>query len=305
MLLRPRFQPLRLGLRYYTPVRSRVPTPPRPQLRKRVNQADVDNQPVISGASAARQLGTPVSPVPTTPIPQALANLLSEPTLVIERQLEMMNVFLGYEQANRYTIYNPSGQVLGYMEEDDLSFFKMISRQFYRLHRPFTVNVYDASGQHAMTIRRPFSFINSHIRCLLPGYDGNSTEGLIGESRQEWHLWRRRYNLYLFNRQQAEMEQFGRVDAPFLSFAFPIQSQDGGIVGAVDRNWVGLAREMFTDTGVYVLRTDAASLNEVGYPGSSSPLSLEQRAVSLATAVSIDFDYFSRHSNRSNVAYYE
>lgn len=224
---------------------------------------------------------------------------------MIERQLEMMNVFLGYEQANRYTIYTPAGQVVGYMEEDDLSFVKMISRQFYRLHRPFTVNVYDASGQHAMTIRRPFSIINSHIRCLLPGHAADSLDSLIGESRQEWHMWRRRYNLYLLDQQSKEMDQFGRVDAPFLSFAFPIKNQDGMIIGSVDRNWVGLAREMFTDTGVYVVRMDAPSLNEVGYQGSSAPLSLEQRAVALATAVSIDFDYFSRHSNRSHTSYYD
>ena len=33
----------------------------------------------------------------------------------------------------------------------------------------------------------------------------------------------------------------------------------GEVVASIDRNWVGLGREMFTDTGVYILRYDPKS----------------------------------------------
>ncbi|ODV78693.1 phospholipid scramblase 1 [Suhomyces tanzawaensis NRRL Y-17324] len=227
--------------------------------------------------------------------------LLKEPTLVIERQIEFMNVFLGFEQANRYKIMNSLGEQIGYMEEKDLGLFKMLGRQFFRLHRPFDIDVFNNYGDLLLTIKRPFSFINSHIKCYLPGYDEQNQiiHEQLGESIQSWHLWRRRYNLFkLEDEETGDYEQYGKIDAPFLSFDFPVKNQDGAVIGSVDRNWVGLGREMFTDTGVYIIRMDPASFEGMGdlYPSVAGPLTLDQRAILLGNAVSIDFDYFSRHS---------
>ncbi|CAN6674432.1 hypothetical protein TRVA0_053S00804 [Trichomonascus vanleenenianus] len=228
----------------------------------------------------------------------AVVELLSQPTLVMERQMEYMNLFLGFEQANRYAVLDPNGTHLGYMEEEDFGFTKAILRQVYRLHRPFSVRVYDRHGSHVMTIRRPFSFINSHIKAILPAEGHEDNAIVIGETKQQWHLWRRRYNLFLSDGPNS-FDQFGRVDAPFLSFAFPVQDAQGNVLATVDRNWVGIGRELFTDTGVYVLRMDPSSFAglENVYPNVAGPLTLDQRAVMLGTAVSIDFDFFSRHSN--------
>lgn len=231
-----------------------------------------------------------------------VVDILSRPALVMERQIEMMNVFLGFEQANRYAIMDPSGEHLGYMEEEDFGITKAILRQVYRLHRPFSVRVLDRHGYHILTIRRPFSFINSHIKAILPSDSHEENSIVIGETKQQWHLWRRRYNLFLQSGEE-EFDQFGVVDAPFLSFAFPVQDEQGSVMGAVDRNWVGLGRELFTDTGVYLLRMDPSAFADMQdyYPNIVGPLTLDQRAVMLGTAVSIDFDYFSRHSNRGGL----
>lgn len=257
--------------------------------------------------------------------------ILNEPTIVIERQIEMMNVFLGFEQANRYAILDASGNRIGYMQERDFSFVKAIMRQFYRLHRPFTLDVFDNWGNAILTINRPFSWINSHIKALLPpttdseeklaerSLDVSSSQSqpfggsgpvpqsvggegiLVGESIQNWHLWRRRYELFQRNKDSGiSFTEFGQIDAPFLSFEFPVMDQEGKIIASVDRNWVGLGREFFTDTGVYVVRFDSSQSFSGVYPPelmSSEILNFDQRAVLLANAVSIDFDYFSRHSN--------
>lgn len=228
-------------------------------------------------------------------------DLLKEPTLVIERKVEFMNLFLGFEQANRYSIMNSMGEQVGYMEEKDMGIFKMIGRQFFRLHRPFDIDVFNNYGEKILTIKRPFSFINSHIKVYLPGCDqgGSLIHEIIGESVQSWHLWRRRYNLFKLDDDASdEYNQFGEIDAPFLSFDFPVKNAEGDIIASVDRNWVGLGREMFTDTGVYIIRMDPASFEGLGalYPSIAGPLTLDQRAILLGTAISIDFDYFSRHS---------
>lgn len=222
--------------------------------------------------------------------------ILNEPTIIIERQIEMMNVVLGFEQANKYAILDVMGNRIGYMQERDFGLFKAITRQIYRLHRPFTVDVFDNFGNVLMTIERPFSFINSHIKAVLP--DENRT--LVGESVQNWHLWRRRYELFKRDVQTpSEFTQFGNIDAPFLSFEFPIMDEHNRIIAGCDRNWVGIGRELFTDTGVYIVRFDSQQSFRDVYPEemmSDEVLNYDQRAVVLANAVSIDFDYFSRHS---------
>lgn len=230
-----------------------------------------------------------------------LYEIIREPTLVIERQVEMMNLFIGFEQPNFYKIMNLMGQQIGYMQERDQGIMRVIGRQFMRLHRPFAVDVFNMYGDLVLTIKRPFAFINSHIKALLPGVDdqGHNVYEEIGELVQLWHLWRRRYNLFkLEDEVTDDFEQFGAVDAPFLLFEFPVTNAKGDTIGCVDRNWVGLGRELFTDTGVYIVRMDPASFAGLGniHPRVAGPLTLDQRAVMLATAVSIDFDYFSRHS---------
>jgi hypothetical protein len=102
------------------------------------------------------------------------------------------------------------------------------------------------------------------------------------------------------NHNEGTYNQFAYVDEPFLSWDFSLLSAENRLIGSVNRNFAGFAREFFTDTGVYALRMDSAGLRDdqlapsQGTPGEG--MTLDQRAVMLATAVSVDFDYFSRHS---------
>lgn len=169
---------------------------------------------------------------------------------------------------------------------------------------------------------------------------------VVGEAQQRWAPLRRKYDLFIFHPtptsqtdmgskpissdalsqpQQTQLlhasggqntggeyHQFAYVDEPFLSWDFSLRSADNRLIGSVNRNFTGFAREIFTDTGVYALRMDAAALAEereqrhlisqtgqapTAYTGNFTGMTLDQRAVMLATAVSIDFDYFSRHSH--------
>lgn len=172
-------------------------------------------------------------------------------------------------------------------------------------------------------IHRPFAFINSRITISL----GDDPSNVVGECQQEWHPWKRRYNLFL-NR-NGDFEQFARVDAGLLSWTFDAMDQDGRVLASIDRNWagehtsqfkgfghgsrggVGFGRELFTDTGHYALKFDAVGLEAADRSTSEEQdssnsntrdivvhqgITLDQRAVLLATAVTCDIDYFSRHS---------
>lgn len=116
---------------------------------------------------------------------------------------------------------------------------------------------------------------------------------LIGEAQQQWAFMRREYNLFTCRRNNlikewrenfppspietanpdqsnandgecqytdSTLKQFAYINEPFLSWDFTLLSRKGEVVGSVNRNFTGLAREIFTDTGVYVLRMDAAGI---------------------------------------------
>ncbi|KAI8084487.1 Scramblase-domain-containing protein [Halteromyces radiatus] len=230
------------------------------------------------------------------------APVLSQPALVVGRELEMMNIFLGYEQANKYKIMDPNGQHVGYIAEEE-GFAKSLSRQFLRTHRRLNATVLDAQGNVIFKIIRPFSWINSRI------FIYTSDDTLIGEVQQRWHLLRRKYDLFIgysirclyiymcsfffFNIRNT---QFATIDTPFLGWDFDLRDEQGTAIANVSRNFVGFAREIFTDSGQYVLRMDAME--------GSHGLTLDQRSVMLACAISIDFDYFSRHSSHGSGGFF-
>ncbi|KAL8983020.1 MAG: hypothetical protein Q9177_005098 [Variospora cf. flavescens] len=299
------------------------------------------------------------------------ASILTESGIVVQRELELMNVMLGFEQANKYVILDPHGHHLGFIAEQDNSIGRTMARQMFSTHRSFTAHIFDKHENEVLRFHRPFSWISSRIGVYDPVEFGkgsysasrdmvNSTAKspsaqisalslsqmpIIGEVQQQWAPLRRKYNLFLHNQppdaetatdarqsppndlhqslsQQLQVaqgtpdssadqyNQFAYIDEPFLSWDFSIRSANSQLIGSVNRNWGGIGREFFTDTGVYALRMDAAGIAKPStLPGPSDGrtdvithkeeglgMTLDQRAVMLATAVSIDFDYFSRHS---------
>jgi hypothetical protein len=297
----------------------------------------------------------------------------------------MMNVILGFEQANRYIIMDGCGNTLGYMAEQDHGIGQSMARQLFRTHRSFTTHIFDKRQREVLRIHRPFSYINSRVRIYDAVPKGGFAESgtptattnpvvqdsattsssasmstsimnhsvdaaltapqisplkseemrIIGESQQQWAAFRRKYNLFS-NRPirsippspsetkllqsgqkpisettalteakvpevaiEAGMTQFAYIDEPLLSWDFTLRSAEVATIGSVNRNFSGFAREIFTDTGVYVLRMDSAvDQHQATNSGERVvPMSLDARAVMLATAISIDFDYFSKSSN--------
>ncbi|BGO90336.1 hypothetical protein NBRC10512_005579 [Rhodotorula toruloides] len=287
--------------------------------------------------------------------------LLSQPAIVVVRQIELLNVFVGFEQANRYQLLSPEGHLLGYLLEEETSIAGTMSRQLLRNHRPFKAVVISPDGQVLLRIHRPFAWINSRIyvstptsgattaqdakeemqRLEAPGTSSSPASTalttrpneqeyqddgeIIGETQQEWHIYRRRYNHFV--QRGDEMVQFAKTDAGFLAWDFSVRDEEGKVVGSINRNFAGFARELFTDTGHYVIRFEGvidelnprleppAPSGMLPSPGSSAPstaltpssadrstssaeappsLPLDHRAVLLATAVTADIDYFSR-----------
>ncbi|KAJ3728712.1 Scramblase-domain-containing protein [Lentinula raphanica] len=252
-----------------------------------------------------------------------LERLLANDSLVVERQIEMLNIFIGFEQTNKYSITNPAGEQVGFIAEEPGGFLSSFNRQILSTHRPFKALVMDPSGTPILWVRRPFAWINSrmYVQRPHPGQEASGGSSTVldtfAEVQQIWHPFRRKYDLFLRDSPkrilslasdpQPEPEpetdtfsQIAKVDAPFLAWDFSIQDAHARELAFISRNFRGFGREIFTDTGRYLLhfgpRPEVDATDDLRYRTETSPLNLEQRALILALAVNIDFDYFSRHS---------
>lgn len=259
----------------------------------RAARAFVNSEPAAAGAE--RMAGSEVAPSEGVQydfrnlpyIEAKLKPLLSRSNLVIARDVEWANIMFAFEQESRYILMDPlhSQSPVGFIREKS----NVIFRQLLRSRRPFVAEFTDAIGNEIFTVRRPFWFINSSIYAEVDGKE-------IGVVHRRWHLWRRIYDLYLGNKQFAVVENPG-----FWNWTFTLVDEDDNLLAQIDRNWRGFGFELFTDAGQYAIRFgDAGQSRKVGLASGieeldvARQLTLPERAVALALAVSLDCDYFSR-----------
>ncbi|KAF4604151.1 hypothetical protein EYR40_001334 [Pleurotus pulmonarius] len=255
---------------------------------------------------------------------EGLRRLLAEnETLVIERQIEMLNVFVGFEQSNKYSISNEHGVPLGYIAEEPGGFLKTFSRQLLSTHRPFRALVMDLEGSPILWVRRPFALINSrmYVQRLKKFHeytpDGEPILDTFAEVQQRWHPWRRRYDLFLRQSHHrilstasepqpepspAVFNQSFQVDEGFLAWNFKLLDGRAEQVAHIQRAFRGFGRELFTDTGQYIVRFGPSPEMSEDIDGTPPKptilrnLTVDERALILALAINVDCDYFSRHS---------
>eukprot|EP00181_Compsopogon_caeruleus_P003821 CAMPEP_0184690410 /NCGR_PEP_ID=MMETSP0312-20130426/31212_1 /TAXON_ID=31354 /ORGANISM="Compsopogon coeruleus, Strain SAG 36.94" /LENGTH=431 /DNA_ID=CAMNT_0027147901 /DNA_START=4150 /DNA_END=5445 /DNA_ORIENTATION=- len=194
----------------------------------------------------------------------AAAPLLSPSALVVTREYEWGNIIFGFEQANRYTIRaTPDGRVVGYIAEED-SVAKSLTRNLFRTHRAFKATVLSPQGDPLFVVRRPFYFVSTSL------FVESATGGdVFGEVHMNWHPWRRRYDLFV------DKKQFARIDGGFLAVDFNMEDENGRLLASVNKDFTGLARELFTDARQYVVRMtpelDLFSDSNLGLPSMQDP----------------------------------
>ncbi|KAH9079439.1 Scramblase-domain-containing protein, partial [Lactarius deliciosus] len=252
-----------------------------------------------------------------------LTRLLQNDSLVVTRSLEMLNIFIGFEQTNKYRVANEVGETLGFIAEEPRGLLASFSRQIFKTHRPFRAVIMDRDGTPILWIRRPFAWINSrmYVERLKDWHEytpsGEPVLDTFAEAQQRWHLWRRRYDLFLRQGPLVERTlskagehppepqlehfvQFSKIDEGFWAWHFTLRSSRGEELASISRAFRGFGREIFTDTGKSssplcphrrLQRTPAPR-----EPYVIRELSLQERAVRSQWQVNVDFDYFSRHS---------
>jgi len=196
------------------------------------------------------------------------------------RQLkEWGEILLGYEGSNKYELLNERGEKIGYIAEQGSGLFRLIFRSIFRSHRPLDIRIFDKQGVEAIVMKRPFYFFFSTMNVL----DRKGNE--LGQIDQKFAIFRKRYEL-----SDSRGKPFAKIDSGFFSFfTFDIESlTTGRSLGHIRKKWGNLLKEIFTDSDTFGVDL-------------SHELSNEQKAIVLATAISVDFDYFEDNSPKRSI----
>ena len=75
-----------------------------------------------------------------------MAGVVNHPALIVTRPVEWGTVLLGFEQANKYVVYDQEGAVVALIAEEEGSIGRAIGRQLLKTRRPFTATVFSPDG---------------------------------------------------------------------------------------------------------------------------------------------------------------
>ena len=117
--------------------------------------------------------------------------------LVVRQEVEHLEVFVGFETANRYSINTPDGAP----RDVRLRGVGGDKPAIHGSHRPLTINVVDEQGQTVLTGSRKFFWFYSHLHVA----DGSDNS--IGSLKRQFAMLRRRFSLM-----DANGSPVGRVD---------------------------------------------------------------------------------------------
>ncbi len=196
--------------------------------------------------------------------------LVGHPDLFIRQRKELVEILVDWEMGNQYTILDSEQNELAHVAEKKGGIWSFFRRGFLRSHRPLEIAVVDRQGQRALDLTRAFFFLFSSL-------DVTTGSGRpVGRVERRFGVLYKKYDLL-----DATGVRFARVNAPrWRLWTFPVEGEDGVSSATISKKWGGVLREVFTDADTYRVEFGGANWTD------------EQRAVILATAISIDFDFF-------------
>ena len=196
-----------------------------------------------------------------------MIDLTQYPELIVKQEIEYLEVFMGLETANKYSIRTPDGEELLYAYEES----GFLSRQFLRTHRPLTIHFVDNDGNEVASAERSFFWMFSHL------YVGDEDGTLIGSLKRTFKLLGRRISI-LDNEGTKRSEIRGGLFRPNTFMVY----SEGDEVARITKRWSGLAREMFSDADTFQVGMNTDRVDQ-GFA-----------TLILAAAIAIDLDFFEK-----------
>lgn len=196
----------------------------------------------------------------------------------IKQEVELLEAIIGWEQANRYTVKDQSGNIVFFVTEDS----GCCARQCCQASRAFTLSMRDNHGRLILTMDRPLN-CTCCFGCCCP--DSLTVSGPNG---QRVGSVLEGCNICLPSFQLKDATGFTQftVQGPLCPMSlgcgpveFRILNQSGFQVGVITKDWSGFVRELFTDADYF----------SVSFPADLDP---SMKAVCIGALFLIDFEYF-------------
>lgn len=227
--------------------------------------------------------------------PPGLEYLTMVDQLLVHQQVEMVEVFLQWEGANRYVIKNSMGQQVYFAAEES----DVCTRQCCGPARSFTIHITDNLGQEVIRLSREFKCCAQfNCSCCLCG-DCCAHEvqieappgNVIGFVKQICNCIAPKYEIQDAGRQSILIMEgpMCMCDGPCCpnDQEFKVTTPDGGNeVGKISKQWSGFLKEMYTTADNF---------------GVSFPMDLDVKikAVMLGAVFLIDFMFFENKQNNN------
>ena len=186
-------------------------------------------------------------------------------SLTVRQEVEMLQVFTGFETRNRYRVLDPNGQDVLYAYEESGT----LSRLFLQSHRPLTLHIIDGGGRRVLTAQRDFFWFFSHLHFFSEGRE-------MGSMQRRFKFINRRFDLT--DPEGGLLHVDGPIFRPH-TFWF---RHSGGDLAKITKRWSGLSREAFS----------VADNFEVEFSDSTMPDSMKW--LILGAAFAIDLDFFEK-----------
>ncbi len=188
----------------------------------------------------------------------------------ISQVKEWGEILTGFEQKNKYEIFDQSGNRIFFAVEVGGS---AMGRLFLKAMRSFEIHILDSSGNILLKVKRPFKWL--FHECYV--FDSNDKK--LGTVKWEFALIRKKY---------VAIDNFGyemcRLDAPALKpWTFSIAK--GGLeIGTLRKKWGGFVKEAITDADSFGIQFKEA-------------VGPNLKAVLLGAVFLIDFVHFENKGN--------
>ena len=201
------------------------------------------------------------------------------PWVELVQQRQVAESVLSLEFGNRYVVRTPQGSGSIVVEE---GVGAALARMFLGglLRSRYTLR--DARDTPTLTLTRSFEkLVLSRMDVAL--WAGDDDGKPLGSVEKSFRVASAAYEL-----KDARGRCFARLLRPAVSlWQFRLLDERGEVVGAIAKQWAGLATEWFTDADDF-----SVDFGNVGW-------TIEQRAVIVAAALAIDLDHFERPGGRN------
>lgn len=246
-------------------------------------------EPVSYQPQATNQIQWMNKPQANQVCPPGLEYLSCLDQLLIKQEVDVLEVAIGWEAANKFKILNNQEQQVYYaFEESDVCM-----RQLCTSDRGFVLHIVDNMNKEVIRVTREFKCCAGCCWCACSNYcafkvDIEAPVGThIGTIRQECSALRPLYTI-----RNPDEEVVFNISGPLCVFDclggqdFNITSPNGQDVGTITKEFAGLIKELFTKADNF----------GVVFP---QDLDVKMKACILGAVFLIDFMYFEDNHNDS------